>query len=331
MAFRTERPRRAASRTAALLAALLLCLFPQHSYAYYYVESYAEDIAVLHQTFKLQLWHYSGGYWMGSDINSKDLKISDRQIDAAGICGYLNCTQYVSWTAALPAPVREEIRAGSTVSARAEGRSDLYKGTLCSISGAGSFTLYARPVFHVATCAGLNSFVSGIKVTIPLVSSSYGRNLYSLYSLKARGVAGPGMFRESEPDRIIQPYLHPSQIKDRFGILRSGYMILAGSEQVRSGGWSVGLMTLMRGGAVGLEFDFPVDIIFSAERQVILWADEASGQVADVPEDPDPGGSQASQPFVPPAQQPPPEYWQEEDITPAPVFDPWMMRLHRLY
>ena len=331
MAFKTERHRQAAHRKAALLAALLLCIIPQQAFAYYYVESYDEDIAVLHQTFRLQLWHYSGGYWKGSDVNSKDLKISDRQIDAAGICGYLNSTQYVSWTAALPAPVREELRAGTAVTARAEGRSDLYKGTVCRISAAGSFTLYAQPVFHVATSASLNSFVPGIKVTIPLISTAYGRNLYSLYSLTSRGVTGIGMFRESEPDSIVSPYLHPSIIKDRFGVLRSGYTILAGSQQVRSGGWSVGLMTLMRGGAVGLEFDFPVDIVFSAERQVLLWAEESSGQVADVPEDGSESDAQTYQPFVPPSQQPPPEYWQEEDIPPAPIFDPWNMRLHRLY
>ena len=317
----------------AALAAVLMCLLPGSAHGYQYVESYLEDIAVVHQTFRLQLWHYSGGYWKGTDLAGKDLQISDRLIDEAGLSGRLTSSQYVNWTGALPSPVRQEILSGSTVEARVEGQNELYNGTLCRISGS-TFTVYARPVFHVASNATLSSFVSGIKVTIPLVSTPYGRNLYSLYSLRSRGVIGTGLFRESDPYYIMSPYLHPSQIANRFGTLRPGYTVLAGDAQVSSEGWSVGLMTLMRGGAVGLEFDFPMDIVFSAERLRTLWAQESSGIIADVPE-----GSYPSEPFPaadpyeypaydPPAPQ---EFWQEDSDPPAPPFDPWLLRIHRLY
>ena len=272
-------------RAVAALASVLLCLFPRIASAYYYYEPYEEVIAVIDRTFSLELWHYSGGYWLGTDINGRDISISDRQIDAAALTGYLNATQYVCWSGQLPDAAIHELQSGGYVRVSVEGRSDLYSGAVGRTIGTSSFEIQVQPVFHVAPNATLNSFVSGIRVTIPLVSTAYGCNLYSLYGLSGFGTTGPGRFLQSDPGRQVWPYMHPSIISGSLGFLKHGYTIIAGGAQTASDGWSVGLLTLARGGAVGLHFDFPFRIVFTAMRARLMWAEDitAESEVADVP------------------------------------------------
>lgn len=325
-----------ALRRAASLALLLLCLVPHAASAYYYYEPYEEVIAVIDRTFSLELWHYSGGFWLGTDLGGRQIRVSDRQIDAAALCGYLNSTQYVCWTGQLPEAAVYELSCGGSVRVSVEGRSDLYSGAIGRTLGPSHFEIQVQPVFHVASNATLNSFVSGIRATIPLVSSAYGCNLYSLYGFSGFGVISPGLFLQSDPSRQVVPYMHPSVISTSLGFLKGGYTILAGGEQTASDGWSVGLLTLPAGGAVGLRFDFPVRIVFTALRAALMWADDlnADSEVADVPGTPSgPGNApippppdfSGDYPYFPSY----PSYPYEE--PPVPVFDPNTAKIHRLY
>ena len=322
-------------QAAIVFAAVLLCLLPAPASAYYYYEPYEETVAVIDMSFSLELWHYSGGYWQGSDVNGREIRISDRQIDSAALCGYLNSTQYACWTGQLPYAAALELQNGTAVRVSVEGRQDLYSGAIGRVVGTGSFEIQVQPVFHVASNATLNSFVSGIRVTIPLVSSAYGCNLYSLYGLSGFGVISPGLFLQSDPGRQVEPYMHPSMISGSLGVLRPGYTILAGGSVTTSDGWSVGLLTLPRGGAVGLRFDFPVRIVFTAIRARLMWAEDliTESEVADIPGDGT--ASSGDDPYIPPFNgwdyiygPSHPQYPYEDN---PPAFDPYSAKLHRLY
>ncbi len=260
----------------ALLALLIFAASFGNAFAYTYRETYEADIVWTTRSYSLDLWHYSGGYWQGSDSSGRSIKIRDRQLDASGLKGSLESTQYIQWRTDLPQIIKEELQLGSKVRIRTEASSKLYRDTFCEIAGASEAVIYARPIFNIDPNYSLNSFVSGIKVTIPLVSSSYGCNLYSLYGHLKTNVVGTGRFSSSQPGKISPPYIHPSMIENSSGKLKRGFSILAGGSETASDGWSVGLFTLSRGGAVGLRFEFPIKIIYSVERTRILTADDPS-------------------------------------------------------
>lgn len=260
----------------ALLALLIFAASLGNASAYTYRETYEADIVWTTRSYSLDLWHYSGGYWQGSDSSGRSIKIRDRQLDASGLKGSLESTQYIQWRTDLPQIIKEELQLGNKVRIRTEASSKLYRDTFCEIAGASEAVIYARPIFNIDPNYSLNSFVSGIKVTIPLVSSSYGCNLYSLYGHMKTNIVGTGRFNSSQPGKISPPYIHPSMIENSSGKLKRGFSILAGGSETASDGWSVGLFTLSRGGAVGLRFEFPIKIIYSVERTRILTADDPS-------------------------------------------------------
>ena len=266
----------------ALLAALLFLPCPAHAYSYYETEQV--PLGSVSGRYSLELWHHSGGYWQVNSGAGKLIKVRDRLIEQAGIVGYLNATQVAKWSLALPENVRSALKEGRKVTAEAEKNADLYVGANCTISGTGSVDVYAIPRFHVATSATLNSFVPGISVTIPLVSGGYGRNIYAIYGLRCAGDPGLGWFSNAQPSKVLEPYIHPSLITNKLGWLKSGAVINIRGEAVSTAGLTIGLLTLARGGAVGLHFDFPIKIYFFEEVQKLVTVDDAQNQ-SEIPED----------------------------------------------
>ncbi len=277
-----------------VLAALLLCLvLPCPAFAYEYYEDYTEIICRTHSTYSIDLWHYSGGYWMGSDSNGRSIKITDRQVDTGGLYGAIGPGSYAKWTAAIPGQAAAEMLAGTRVTASVEGRSDLYSDCFCELSGTSAVMIYAKPIFNIVQGLTLNSFVPGISVTIPLVHNTYGRNLYAMYGHFKTNLTAVGSFSQYAPWQVLGNAMHPSMIASPTGQLKDGYTVLIGGRQVASDGWSVGFFTLPRGGAVGLHFDFPVTLVFTATRtrKITYEGDTFYSNVADADRPGGHGGS----------------------------------------
>ena len=321
----------------AIAAVLLFLPCPAHAYSYYETEQVS--LGSVSGRYSLELWHHSGGYWQVNSGAGKLIKVRDRLIEQAGIVGYLNATQVAKWSLALPENVRTALKEGRKVSAEAESNADLYVGANCMISGSSSVDVYAIPRFHVATSATLNSFVKGISVTIPLVSSGYGRNIYAIYGLRCAGAPGLGWFSNAQPAKVLEPYIHPSLITNRLGWLKSGAVINIRGEAASTKGLTVGLLTLARGGAVGLHFDFPIKVNFIEEVQHMVTVDDAQNQ-AEIPEDDqlnvleediaeadDKSEETRSEDNSGGEQEPPPA--PQNDPSP-PVFDPKDYLIHRV-
>ena len=258
-------PKRVLTCVLAMLAVFALCPATAESYTYY--ETYEQQIGQIRGTYSLEMWHHSGGYWMVGNGTNKRIKVTDHEIEKAGITGYLNATQYAKWVMELPSAVKKAIADGRKVTVKLSDNPTLYKSAYCEIIGGKYLHVYAKPVFHVAKTATLNSFVKGIKVTIPLVNMTYGRNLYSIYSIGRLGARGVGLFCDASPGKVYEPYIHPSQITNSLGWLKSGIKIHVGGKTISSAGCTVGLLTLAHGGAVGLEFDFPIKATFYVQQQ----------------------------------------------------------------
>ena len=266
----------------AVICMLLLLPCPAHAYSFYETETVLLGSAS--GNYSLELWHHSGGYWQVGSTAGKLIKVRDITIERAGIVGYLNATQCAKWSLPLPEKVRAALKAGRKVSAEAETNTALYVAVSCTISGTSSVDVYAIPIFHVATSATLNSFVPGINVTIPLISSAYGRNIYAIYGIRSAGAPGLGWFSNAKPHKILEPYIHPSLITNRLGWLKSGATINIRGEAVSTTGHTVGLLTLAGGGAVGLHFDFPIKVNFYEEVQHPVAAEDPQ-DMDEMPED----------------------------------------------
>ena len=304
-AFRPKRLLRRIYLILAVSAAALFLPCPAHAYSYYETETVLLGSASAF--YSLELWHHSGGYWKVPDGTGGLIKVRDSAIEMAGICGYLNSTQFAKWSVALPEKVKTALKEGRRVTANASDP-NLDKHITCTISGASCVDVYAKPVFHIATSATLNSYVPGISITIPLVSSNYGRNVYAIYGLLCYGEPGLGYFSNAQPGKVITPLIHPSQITNRLGWLKSGETINVHGEAVSTAGHTVGLLTLAKGGAVGLHFDFPITVYFYEEVQKLVTVSEPmnefegpnddTGIMNSLPDDLDPADENRSEPVL---------------------------------
>lgn len=319
--------------------AIISALIPHRTFAYSYYETGLEYLGSTSALYSLELKHYSGGYWMVQNGPSGQIKIYDSQLGEAGICGFLNATQYASWTVPLPYAASNAAAQGRKILANIKSDTDRYSGAYSSAVSNGRVTVCARPIFHVSTAATLNSFVRGIRVTIPLVSSGYGRNTYSIYGLNCYGLPGYGAFSERQPEQVYSPFIHPSQIANSLGWFKSGSTINIRGSAISSVGHTIGLLTLANGGAVGLQFDFPITVDFYEETVTLVHSEDKNDDWDNGTSNADeqPASSQTSAPErvktgPEPVNTPPdPGTGNAPEEPDPPAFDPYTFDIHRKY
>lgn len=244
---------------AALLPAMLL---PCHAAA-----ASKELIATYYESFGLDMWHYSGGYWRIGNNGQEKITISDSTMRNYGsLDAYLGSTQSVHFDVNLPDAVRQAISEGETVTWTAAGRGS--GGTMlfdASTLEELDFTptmlsLAFRPKFNLVKGIDFSDFVTGLSNTIPLVDASFGNNIFSMFGNGVSALQSAGCFYMSDPSQIRVPYIHPLMIKNSSGALKPGYSISMGGSVRDSAGYSIGSGTFAAAGACGLHFSFPVVI-----------------------------------------------------------------------
>lgn len=240
------------------------------------------DLYTAPKYLEMGMWHYSGGYWKAGIGGIYDFQISDAQLgEAMNIDDYINANCMVD----IPIPLTSEI-----VKMMDEGYSysiaignetlkvgdllDKSKGFYASPDG-NIMHFYAYPKLCFSSYT-YDDFISGLGVTIPLISEEYGYNNYAIFSGSSEQGPGIGAFFEKDPSMIISPNIHPQMIKSSAGYFSDGYKININGKSYQSSGYRVGYGTFAAGGAVGLYFiyQFYLHLTFTVPEST-RWVETA--------------------------------------------------------
>ncbi len=255
-----------------LAAGLCLCTSKQlHAYTAY--EKVRTLAATVRKVCTITAWHYSGGYWMAENGSGEPrVRIEDTAVKKYGFPKALSQSISADWTIKVPEEVRKARRDGAVIVTDVPESGSCYSSIRSRVYGGEELRIRAEPIIHVSG-KSLKDYVPGVRAEIPLISIEYGRNLYALYGKGLKGSTAPGAFSASRPSAVFEPYIHPSMIKNALGTLTDDGYVYAGGRSMPSKGLSVGLLTLIRGGAVGVQFEIPITVYFYAETLVQVTRD----------------------------------------------------------
>lgn len=218
----------------------------------------------------VQLWHYSGGYW--GIHTSHPLRINDSQIkgDLEKLAEMIDETVNFSYT--LPDKVKEAVQAGQKVGVSishnpAYDYFNTDRGTSRVQIDSNELSVEAYPKFHLLSMRAHGSyedFVRELSKHIPFVNPQYGTNAYSMFTIDGTSLGvGTGYYN---PDNSLQlgpeGTIHPSQIADNTGKLKSGFKVKVGGIDYDSNEVKIGHGTFQNAGAVGLTFYYNLTITY---------------------------------------------------------------------
>ncbi|MBR5731230.1 MAG: hypothetical protein IKX89_04735 [Firmicutes bacterium] len=311
--------------TASVLLAVCLCPAGAHAYTTY--EVVRTLAATVRQVCTITAWHYSGGYWMADNgSGTPRVRIPDDAVSRLGFAAALSERVSASWRIKVPEAVQEARRNGAVITTDVPERGQYYSSIRARVQGGEEIRIDAAPVINVCS-RSLKDYVPGIRADIPLVSREDGRNLYALYGKGLKGATAQGAYSESQPYRVYEPYIHPTMIKNSIGTLVSDGSVYVGGKAMPSKGLSVGLLTLIRGGAVGVQFDIPITVYFYAET-LIPTVHESTAPIL---QDPDVVETRPQEPDSDPAPAKEPQAPQEPAPEDIPRFSIDDYMLHRAY
>ncbi len=220
------------------------------------------EIASHTPSYSFQLWHYSGGYWGNTTYG---IKLMDAEV-AEGI-DLRRAIEYkhpVTIKTDLPAKVKEYLANGGSIDdilikfELTNGLKDrqIFTGTPNYSINDNQITISFEPKFAVKKKKLVNH--PGMKVHVPTIPEGYGQMVYAMYTPGGKHL---GQGTNVEPEDII----------DCDGNLREGKMYaynMAGqpSQQLPGGKIKIGDGTFANGGAVGLEYLFPIKAIYYIQQ-----------------------------------------------------------------
>ncbi len=251
--------------------------------------------AELSTTTKLDLWHYSGGYWKVTNPGSQAITVSDKTM-AQGMEQIIPANE-ANFTLNIPAVVKEQIAAGKKVvpmiqSGSSAKLSEIFENDRTFSINNSTLTFSARPKFNLIPTRELSfkdPFKLGIPVTVPLIERKYGYNMYSVFGNGYKAVQVNGWVNRSDPtDTSGMPrgWIHPGMITDTSGTIAGGKELVINSRYLPSDGFSVGEGTFSNAGALGLCFEYPVKFTFYVYNEDHVPAEP---EEPDEPEEPAPG------------------------------------------
>ena len=221
-------------------------------------------------TFAVELWHYSGGYWGNDFVRIYDSQVFD---DPDELANAVNAV--MEFQLPLPQEIISVLNDGYNVdvvlSANGIPLNEIFslnKGFTFKYEN-NHLVFKAYPKFNFSTEYKYNSFVSGLSKQIPFVVAPYGYNRYAMWTKNGKSVgAGNGYFN---PDNVYdvgsEGVIHPSQIANNKGHLVSDLNIYVDRENgtfdwMSSNNIAIGYNTFADAGAVAVHFDYPVMLSF---------------------------------------------------------------------
>jgi len=206
--------------------------------------------------YAIQFWHYSGGYWANNLVG---IKLDDEDVKDAlwSDMGFIPCDQTANLKSDLPQKVKDYLANGgkledikikfSLMSQHSSSR--LFKTTPTYSLDQDSIAVSFKPIFRVKK----KPFYSGpgMNVLVPQIQDGYGVLVFSIFDKNGKHL---GQCNNIRPEDIV----------DSDGNLKSRsepYSVSDGQGNVRSytaGQIKIGWGTFANGGAVGLEYRFPI-------------------------------------------------------------------------
>lgn len=221
-------------------------------------------------TFAIELWHYSGGYWGNNFVKIYDNQVFD---DPDELADAVNAV--MDFEMPLPQEILDVLYDGYNVDVVLSANGiplnqifNINKGFTFKYEN-GNLIFKAYPKFNFSTDYKYNNFVSGLSKQIPFVVAPYGYNRYAIWTKQGSSVgAANGYFNPDNPYDIgSEGIIHPSQIINNMGHLQNGLNIYVDRENgthewKSSNNIAVGYKTFANAGAVAVHFDYPVTLSF---------------------------------------------------------------------
>lgn len=220
------------------------------------------EIASHTPSYSFQLWHYSGGYWgnetYGIKLMDEDVVegIQDRQI--------IEYKHPVTINTDLPAKVKEYLANGGSLDnvlikfelTNGLKSSQIFTGTPTYSINDKQITISFEPKFAVKDKHLVDH--PGMNVHVPIIPEGYGKMVYAMYTPGGKHLGQGGNI---EPEDII----------DCNGNLREGkqyeyHMAGQPSQYLPGGQIKIGDGTFANGGAVGLEYLFPIKATYYVQQ-----------------------------------------------------------------
>ena len=221
-------------------------------------------------TFAVELWHYSGGYWGNNFVRIYDRQVFD---DPDELADAVNAV--MEFRLPLPQEIISVLNDGYNVDV-VLGANGIPLNRIFSLNKGFTFkyennhlVFKAYPKFNFSTEYKYNSFVSGLSKQIPFVVAPYGYNRYAMWTKNGKSVgAGNGYFN---PDNVYdvgaEGVIHPTHIANNKGHLVSDLNIYVDREngtfdRMSSNNIAIGYNTFANAGAVAVHFDYPIILSF---------------------------------------------------------------------
>jgi hypothetical protein len=214
-------------------------------------------------SYSFQLWHYSGGYWGNTTYG---IKLMDAEV-AEGI-DLRRAIEYkhpVTIKAGLPAKVKEYLANGGSIDdilikfelTNGLKSFQIFTGTPTYSINNDQITVSFEPKFAIEPTHLVDH--PGMKVHVPTIPEGYGKMVYAVYT--------PGGTHLGASD---ETYINPEDIIDCDGNLRAdktyGYGNYGPIEYLPGGKIKIGSGTFANGGAVGLEYLFPIKATYYIQQ-----------------------------------------------------------------
>lgn len=229
-------------------------------------------VSSLSNTFSVELWHYSGGYWGNNYVRIYDSQVFD---DAEQLAEAVNAQ--MEFEMPLPQEVIDVINSGYNIELALSANGiplteifNLNKGMTFKCEN-NKVIFKANPKFNFYKENNMtySRFVYGLNKQIPFVVAPYGYNRYSMWTKNGRSMgAASGYFNPNDPYELgAVGLIHPSQIKNNKGYLQDGLDIYVDRENgsfdwMSSNNIAIGYGTFANAGAVAVHFEYPVCISF---------------------------------------------------------------------
>jgi len=260
---------------------VIIIVFSNFAFA---IEEYDKDFGEYKLNYVIDLWHFDTGYW---DISCPD-GTSKRLYDA-DVAGSLNLGKnlekvFLRFKMVVGDDVIEEARKGSTFTAvimrKTNYDTKYFRNDTSYIEVIGDDLYYcASPMANVAA-ATMDDYVGGdlghLNVDLPLLSSSYGNNLYDVYKKSTSSYTylgtNVGFYDETDKYQTVKGgFIHPKSIKSINGEINSSNMMSI--NEGRSYTYKncyVGNGNFVNGGAVGLRFKYVFYLNLYSKTKVVV-------------------------------------------------------------